>query len=82
MITDETYAVEEKKVREIFDEAGLSLPPEPDYERIEKIAHRAVLESVIKDSASFVFLSFTNVIANFLSAFFGTVHTDDDNYKP
>ena len=83
MITDETYAVEAEQIREIFEEAGLTTPPEPNLERIDKIAERATLEAVMKDSASFVFLGFSAVITNFLSAFFGSVHTDDDDqYKP
>ena len=81
MITDETYFVEERKIREIFEEAGWAEAPEPDMEHIEAITERATLEAVLKDSTSFIFLSFTTVIANFLSAFFGSVNTDDDDYK-
>jgi hypothetical protein len=81
MITDETYFVEERKIREIFEEAGWTETPKPDLERIEAITERATLEAVLKDSTSFIFLSFTTVIASFLSAFFGAVHTGDDDYK-
>ena len=82
MITDETYFEEERKIRAIFKEAGWEDRPEPNTERIEQIAERALHESIIKDSTSFIFLSFTSVIANFLSAFFGSVNTTDKDYKP
>ena len=82
MITDETYFEEERKLREIFAQAGWEERVEPDEERIEAIVERATLENIMKDSASFIFLSFTAVIANFLSAFFGSVNTEDDDYKP
>ena len=83
MITDETYFEEERKIREIFVQAGWEEEVAPDEDRIEKIVERATLENIMKDSASFIFLSFTAVIANFLSAFFGSVNTDDEeDYKP
>lgn len=85
MITDETYFEEERQIREIFAQAGWEKEAgaEPDEERIEKIVERATVENIMKDSASFLFLSFTAVIANFLSAFFGSVRADEDSdYKP
>ena len=81
MITDETYVEEERRIREIFVRAGWEEYAEPDQERIDKILERATIENIMKDSTSFLFLSFTTVIANILSAFFGSVEGDDEDYK-
>ncbi len=81
MITDETYQLEEERMARIFREVGWTDCPDPDFDRIEAIAERATVETVIKESTSFIFLGFTEVIFNFLSVFFGSVSSSDDDYK-
>lgn len=82
MITDETYADEERQMRELFQQAGWDADPPPSTARIEAITERALHEIIIKDASSFIFRSFTSVTSNFLSAYFGSVSSDDHDYKP
>ena len=81
MITDETYVIEEAKILEILEAAGWSDDSAPDYGRIEDIAHRAQLESILKDSASFVFRGFGAAISNLGPAFFGSVRPSGEDYR-
>jgi len=62
MITDEELEASMIEVEELAGiEPPASLPP--DSERIDRIVEKAMHEAVIKDTTSFVFLSFTTALA-------------------
>ena len=84
MITDETYAQHEQEMQQLFQNAGwVAHQVPPNYERIDKITDRAIFENVVKQTTSFVFLSFNEAITGFAAAFFGSVSGDDSiDYKP
>ena len=69
---------------DLFAEAGwkeITQAP-PNERRVEEITQRAICETIIKDSSSFVFLGFSAALAELLSAFFGNVQASDEDYKP
>ena len=82
MITEQTFQQEEAKIRTLFQQAGWAVEQQPDYERIERIADRAMFENVMKDTTSFVFMSFGSAIHGLVGAAFGCVIVEDNiNYR-
>ena len=82
MITDQTYQQEEAKIQQVFKRAGWAVDLQPNHERIERIADRAMLENVMKDTTTFVFMSFGTAIHGLVGAAFGCViGADEINYR-
>ncbi len=82
MINDQTYQVEEAKINDLFQKAGWHVERQINYERIERIADRAMFENITKDTTTFVFMSFGTAIHGLVGATFGCVIGDKDiNYK-
>lgn len=50
MINDQTYQVEEAKINDLFKQAGWKVELQANYERIERIADRAMFENITKDT--------------------------------
>ena len=73
MINDETYQVEEAKISELFQQAGWTVQLQTNFERIERIADRAMLENITKDTTTFIFLSFGTAIHGLVGATFGCI---------
>ena len=73
MINDQTYQVEEAKISELFQQAGWAVELQSNAERIERIADRAMLENITKDTTTFIFLSFGSAINGIVGASFGCV---------
>ena len=82
MITDKTYQIEQAKIEQLFQEAGWKVELVPNYERIERVAERAMFENVMRDTTTFIFMSFGTVIHGMVGAAFGcVVGADDIDYK-
>ena len=82
MINDQTYQVEEAKINELFKQAGWSVELQSNPERIERIADRAMLENIAKDTTTFIFLSFGSALHGLVGASFGCVIGGQDiNYR-
>ena len=82
MINDQTYQVEEAKISELFRQAGWAVELQSNPERIERIADRAMLENITKDTTTFIFLSFGSAIHGLVGASFGCVSGFPDvDYK-
>lgn len=82
MINDQTYQVEEAKIKDLFQQAGWHVELEVNSERIERIADRAMLENITKDTTTFIFMSFGTAINSIVGATFGCVVSGNDiNYK-
>jgi len=83
MINDENYAQHEQQMQELFYKAGWVVHDVPNYERIDRITDRAIFENVVKETTSFVFISFSEAITGFCAVFFGSVAGDESiDYKP
>ncbi len=82
MINDQTYQVEEAKINDLFQKAGWHVELQSNYERIERIADRAMLENITKDATTFIFMSFGTAINSLVGASFGCViGSTEINYK-
>ena len=73
MINDQTYQVEEAKINDLFKQAGWDVELQANYERIERIADRAMFENITKDTTTFVFMSFGTAVHGLIGASFGCV---------
>lgn len=82
MINDQTYQIEEAKIKDLFQKAGWSVDLQVNNERIERIADRAMFENISKDTTTFVFMSFGTAISGLVSASFGCVIGGEEiNYR-
>ncbi len=83
MINDENYSQHERQMQQLFHKAGWVVHETPNYERIDRITERAILENILKQTTSFVFISFSEAITGFCGAFFGSISGDSSiDYKP
>ncbi|MDP0490084.1 MAG: hypothetical protein Q7Q71_03410 [Verrucomicrobiota bacterium JB023] len=69
---------------DLFAEAGWNeIAQAPaDERRVDEITRRAIAETVMKESTSFVFLGFTSALTGFFDALFGCVSSSNEDYKP
>ncbi len=82
MINDQTYQVEEAKIKDLFKQAGWEVELQTNHERIERIADRAMFENITKDTTTFVIMSFGIAIHGLVGASFGCVISGSEiNYK-
>ncbi len=83
-MTEETFNPDDSIFSDLFAEAGWNevAKASPNERRIEEITQRAVAETIVKESSSFVFLSFTTALSEFFAALFGHVNKNDEDYKP
>jgi len=82
MITDQTYQAEEAKIGQLFAQAKWDVIEQVNYERIERIADRAMIENIMKDGTTFIFLSFGQAIHGLVGATFGSITGFDNiDYK-
>lgn len=82
MITDQTYQAEEAKISELFKQAGWSVIKQVNYQRIDRIADKAMFQNIMKDTTTFAFLSFGSAINGLVGAAFGCiVGIDDSDYR-
>ena len=83
-MTEETFNPDDSIFNDLFAEAGwdeVAKAP-PNERRVEEITQRAIAESLVKESSSFVFLGFTAALSAFFAALFGFVSDNDEDYKP
>jgi len=73
MITDQTYQAEEAKINDLFKQAGWDVVKQVNYERIERIADQAMLQNIMKDTTTFVFMSFGTALNGLVGATFGCI---------
>lgn len=77
--------IDEAQIHLLFEEAGLAqvedIMPEPDMNRVDAVLERAMHESIIKDTTSFVFKGFPAVIAGMMSVATGCVSDPETDYK-
>lgn len=82
MITEQNYIEEEAKISQLFHRAGWKTEAVVNYERIERIADRAMFENIMKDTTTFAFMSFGAAIHGLVGAVFGCVIGGDEiDYK-
>ncbi len=72
---------DEAQIALLFEEAGMVDTPAMDMRRVDQVLERAVHESVIKDTTSFVFKGFPAVIAGMMSVATGCVGDKETDYK-
>ena len=83
-MTEETFNPDDPLFANIFAEAGwedLAKAP-PNERRVEEITQRAISETIMKESTSFLFLGFTSALSGIFAALFGGVSKSDEDYKP
>lgn len=83
-MTEETFNPDDPFFDNLFAEAGwreLAKAP-PNERRVEEITQRAIAETVVKESSSFVFLGFSAALSGIFSAIFGFIKDNDEDYKP
>jgi len=78
MITDQTYQAEEAKISDLFQQAGWNVVKQVNYERIERIADKAMFQNIMKDTTTFAFMSFGVTINTLVGAAFGCVIGGED----
>ena len=73
----------EKYFAETFAREMAELPAESE-KRVERIEERALFQSTLKQSTSFIFEGFSTVLTNLISSLCGHVPPDksNHNYKP
>ena len=83
-MTEETLNLDESVFNDLFAEAGWNdvAKAPPNERRIEEVTRRALSESVVKESTSFVFLGFGSALSAIFATFFGCVSDNDEDYKP
>lgn len=72
---------DEAQIHLLFEEAGMIEAPELDMRRVDQVLERAVHESVIKDTTSFIFKGFPAVLTGLMSVATGCVGDKDTDYK-
>jgi len=78
MISDEDLFKREAEIEKLFlPEQQSALETRPNPQRIEKIINKALYETVLKDTTSFVFNSFGSVIVSLTGAVFGARNTNE-----
>lgn len=83
-MTEETFDPDDAIFADLFAEAGwdkLAQAP-PNERRIEEITKRAISETVMKESTSFLFLGFSAALSGIFCSLFGGVTPSDEDYKP
>jgi len=73
MINEQNYIEEEAKIGQLFQRAGWKIEAVTSFERIERIADRAMFENIMKDTTTFAFMSFGTAIHGLMGAAFGCV---------
>ena len=83
-MTEETLNLDESAFNDLFAEAGwneVATAP-PNERRVEEITQRAISETIVKESTSFVFLGFGAALTAIFGSFFGCIGKNDEDYKP
>ena len=80
-INEEAFAKIEFQTDSVFRRAGWHVELVTDYERIDKIVDRAMVENVIRDTSTFIFKGFGAALTGMSSAFFGSATTMDTDYR-
>jgi len=80
-LTDEAFAKIEFQTQSIFEQAGWHVDIVTDYERVDKIVEKAMIENVVRDTSTFLFLGFGAAIGGMSSAFFGSAINSDTDYR-
>lgn len=81
MNPSDAMPIDEAQIHLLFEQAGLMDAPVPDMRRIDGVLERAMHESVIKDTSSFVFKGFPAVISAMLDVASGKISTGDIDYR-
>ncbi|MGB0992605.1 MAG: hypothetical protein ACPG32_09055 [Akkermansiaceae bacterium] len=81
MNPSDTMPLDEAQIAHLFEEAGLREAPVPNMRRVEGVMERAMHETVIADTTSFVFSGFPAVLSSLLSAVVGKVSHPDQDYR-
>ena len=81
MNPNDAMPFDEAQIQLLFEEAGLVDAPVANQRRIDEVLERAVHESIIKDTSSFVFLGFPAVISSMLDVASGKISTEDIDYR-
>jgi len=71
-INQEEYAKIEFQTANVFQQAGWNVELVTDYERIDTVVDKALLQNVVKDTTSFIFVGFGAALSGMSSAFFGS----------
>jgi|LakMenEpi03Aug12_release.lakeMendotaPanAssembly.Ray.scaffolds.fasta_scaffold486080_1 DNA repair protein RadC len=74
----------EKFFEETFSRETSGALPEDQENRVDRIEQRALFQSTLKQSTSFIFEGFRTVITNLVASLCGHVPPNDpnNNYKP
>lgn len=83
-MTEETFNPDDSVFNDLFAEAGWNdvAQAPPNERRVEEITQRAISETIVKESSSFVFLGFSSALSGIFAALFGSISGNDENYKP
>lgn len=81
MNPDDAMPIDEAQIHLLFEEAGLTDAPVANQRRIDGVLERAMHESIIKDTSSFVFHAFPTVISSMLDVASGKISTEDTDYR-
>ncbi|MFK7908969.1 MAG: hypothetical protein AB8F34_00045 [Akkermansiaceae bacterium] len=77
----DTMPIDEAQIHLLFEEAGLMDAPVVDQRRVDGVMERAMHESIIKDTSSFVFLGFPAVLSAMLDVASGKISNSDSDYR-
>ncbi|MBT8043862.1 MAG: hypothetical protein KJO79_02830 [Verrucomicrobiae bacterium] len=77
--------IDEAQIHLLFEEAGLiqaeNIDHAPDMRRVDAVIERAIHESLIKDTTSFVFKGFPAAIVGVMSVATGCVRDSGTDYR-
>ena len=79
--TDETFSKIEVQTGNLFRQAGWKVELVTNYERIDVIVNRATIENVMRETSTFLFVGFGTALTGLSSAFFGSVFSNDQDYR-
>ena len=83
-MSEETFNIDDAVFNDLFAEAGWNevVDAPPNERRVEEITQRALSETVVKESTSFVFLGFGHALNAIFATLFGSIAKSEDDYKP
>ena len=83
-MTEETFNPDDSIFTDLFAEAGWEeVAKAPANERrVEEITQRAIAETAVKESSSFLFLGFGAALSAIFCTLFGGAKKSDEDYKP
>lgn len=80
-LNQEAYAAIEFQTESVFKQAGWHVELVTNYERIDSIVDQAMIQNVMRDTSTFLFLGFGSAMTGLTSAFMGCGKMGNVDYR-